>query len=90
MKRRADVQRRVQILSKLSAFALNPKMPAGTKKNGVPWGTPFLLNNRTADQSAPLGSSMVRCAMEMLRASGPKTIRTIKAAATIPTTSISE
>jgi hypothetical protein len=46
MKRRADVQRHVQILSKLSGFALNPKMPAGTKKNGVPCGTPFLLNNR--------------------------------------------
>jgi hypothetical protein len=35
MKRRADVQRHIQILSKLLGFALTPYV-GGHKKNGVP------------------------------------------------------
>jgi hypothetical protein len=89
MKRRADVQRYIHILSKLLGFSLGPKCRRAQKK------TACLVARRSGSktvvtaQSAPLGWSTVRCAMEMLRASGPKTIRKINAAATIPTTSIS-
>lgn len=90
MPRRADVQLYARILSKLLGF-----VPASKYRQACKARTACREARRSCsdvvvkDHSAIPGSRAVRCAMEILRASGPKIIRMISSTETVPATSIS-
>jgi hypothetical protein len=90
MPRRADVQLYARILSKLLGFVpVSKYRQAGKVRTACRAARRSYSDVVMKDHSAIPGSRAVRCAMEILRASGPKTIRTISSTETVPATSIS-